>query len=182
MPAKLKPQKFEIHKCTKGCSLNPQNFAGKGGALVHQWYEEGSNDATIRDKGKVMGFQLSLGAIARHRAHHLVRVDYKASAGDGVTIDPTKAEESTKRKSDLDVLEMFISRGADQIDLSTMRVSGEQLLRAIELKHKLTQGSVFESFFEAIGAAGDEMLIQEPGETKDVAASVDEQRQAAIAE
>ena len=147
-PASKRATRFALSNCSRKCSLNPNNLPGTTGALIHGWYEDGNNDNTILEKAKVIGVKLSTGSIGRHRANHLTRLDQ-------VGVDPSFGE-TGERKTDLEVLEIMIGRGAQQVELSTSKISAEQLLRAIELKHRLTEGSVFESLFGALVEEGDE--------------------------
>jgi hypothetical protein len=49
MPGPRPPQKFIVSDhCTGQCSLNPRNLPIA--TLVHGWYEEGNNNATILKK------------------------------------------------------------------------------------------------------------------------------------
>lgn len=169
--SKIKPpRRYQLSpKCGSRCSLNPANMPGTTGSLLHSWFEAGDNNPTIIRKAEALGKKLTNGSVGRHRANHLVWWD--------PANDPLVTGEEKPRKGDLEILDLIIARGADQVDLSTMRISAEQLLRAIELKQKLTQGSVYQDFFDAIGVAGDELAGQP--EAPAAAASVEEQAQAA---
>lgn len=164
------PRRYQLNpSCTRRCTLNPDNQPGTMGVLLHGWFEAGDNNEQIIRKAAALGRKLSNGAVGRHRANHLTWWSEDA--------DPTvRGGEDKPRKSDLEILDQIIGRGAEQIDLSTMRISAEQLLRAIELKQKLTQGAIFADFYDAIGAAGDEIASGQP-ETPDAGASGEEQAQ-----
>lgn len=155
--------------CTRRCTLNPDNQPGTMGVLLHSWFEAGDNNPQIIRKAGVLGRKLTNGAVGRHRANHLTWWSEDS--------DPIVKGEDKPRKNDLEILDQIIGRGAEQVDLSTMRISAEQLLRAIELKQKLTQGAIFADFYEAIGAAGDEIASQP--ESPDASASGEEQAQQA---
>lgn len=170
------PRRYQLSpSCTRRCTLNPDNQPGTMGVLLHGWFEAGDNNQQIIHKASALGRKLTNGAVGRHRANHLVRWD----PGWDATSPTTEGGEEKPRKSDLDILDQIIGRGAEQIDLATMRISAEQLLRAIELKQKLTQGAIFADFYEAIGAAGDEIASGQP-ETPDAAAGAEEQAQQAV--
>lgn len=146
--------RYELTGCTRRCSLNPGSMPGKIGQLVHSWFETGDNNMEIIAKAAVMGIHFSNGAIGRHRQMHLERVDIDALP------DPSQGAAGVRR-TDLEVLEVIIGRGAMQVELATSKISAEQLLRAIELKHRLTEGSIFDSLFGAFEEEGDAAL--EPG-------------------
>jgi len=112
--------------------------------------------------------KLSNGSIGRHRANHLTHAGPE---------DPTVLPPLVK-KSDLEVLETVIGRGADQLELSAARISTEQLLKAIELKHKLTEGSMFENFFSVLDQEGSE-ASEGPAEAPEALVSDEEASEAA---
>ena len=170
------PPRYQLSpRCTRRCTLNPDNQPGTMGVLLHGWFEAGDNNEQIIRKASALGRKLTNGSVGRHRANHLVWWDPDS--------DPTAGAggEDKPRKSDLEILDQIIGRGAEQIGLSTMRISAEQLLRAIELKQKLTQGAIFADFYEAIGAAGDEIAAGQP-ETPDAGSSAEEQAQQAVSD
>lgn len=167
---KLKPARYQIANCTKGCSLNPDNLPGGMGAMVHSWFEMGNNNMQIVRKSDAIGHHLSNGAIGRHRQKHLVKWDEEADVSQSGPV---------KRKSDLDILDQIIGRGSEMVDLATFRITAEQLLRAIELKQKLTQGSMFQDFFGAIEEESDRLAAAEAEkESPDAVESEEEQAQA----
>jgi hypothetical protein len=168
---KLKPARYQIANCTKGCSLNPDNLPGGMGAMVHSWFEAGNNNMQIVRKSDSIGHHLSNGAIGRHRSKHLVKWDAEADVTQG---------HGEKQKSDLEILDLIIGRGAETVDLATSRVTTEQLIRAIELKQKLTQGSMFQDFFGAIEEESDRIAAAEADkENPEAVESQDEQDQGA---
>lgn len=161
MPAKLRPQKFRLEGCGKLCSLNPEKFPGQLGQTIHEFYEAGDNDQTIVEKARLLGAKVSNGAVGRHRANHLIpeltRIDKLLISKGQMPESNTRPNEPAPKVDDLTVLEQIISKGAQGIDLSTVRISPEMTIRAIELKYKLTQGSAFEGFLAAIGGTMDEV-------------------------
>lgn len=164
---KLKPAKYKIVGCTRACSLNADNLPPGVGPMVHSWFEAGDNNPTISRKSDGVGHHLSMGAIGRHRGKHLVKWHQS---------DDTMTPRSpAKRKSDLDILDQIIGRGSEMVDLATFRITAEQLLRAIELKQKLTQGSMFQDFFGAIEEESDRLAA---AEAEDAQKSKEEQEQA----
>lgn len=167
---KLKPQRYQIANCTKACGLNPANLPGEMGTLVHSWYEAGDNNNEISRKSDLMGHHISTGSAGNHRSKHLVKWH------------PGRAEHNPTskgpRKSDLEILDQIIGRGSDLVDLATFRITAEQLLRAIELKQKLTQGSLFQDFFGAIEEESDRLAAAEAEkENPDAVESAEEQAQ-----
>lgn len=141
--------RYVVVNCSRRCSLNFDNLPPGIGELVHKWYEEGANRETIRRRAGEMGAKISDGAIKRHKKDHLM------VAPGAVAPRQPRLPDAPKR-GDLEVIEAIISRGAEQIDLSGSKVSTEQLLRAIELKHRLTEGSVFEKMYAALMDDGED--------------------------
>lgn len=159
-------QKYMVNgKCRVHCSLNPVNLPGESAQLAHSLYEEGANRETIRLALGELGVSVSDGAIGRHKANHL----------DALVADAPGATDPGKKLSDLETLDIIISKGAHQLEGSSVRISPDMLTRAIDLKYKLTQGNVFEAFLGAIGAIGDEAALESPDAQK----SSDEQAQSA---
>lgn len=164
-----RPQKYAIVNCPRSCSLNASNYKPGVGEMIHGWYEAGHNREKIRAQAIAIGVTLSDGAIARHKKNHLVVTDGRPA---------TARVPKGQRKSDLDILDAFIQRGAQSIDLATFAVTGEQLLKAIDLKQRLTQGSLYEEFYKAIGAVMDESESAQP-EAPEAQASEEERAQVA---
>ena len=149
MPAKLQPRRFEISSnCRRPCSLNEANLPGRSADLIHSWYEAGDNNAKIVERAQLINVKISEGAVGRHRANHLIPVDKLE--------DPTDLPD--EKVNELELLDSIISRGAKDLRLKTAKVTAEQALRAIELKFKLTQGSVLDDFMHAIGATMDDQI------------------------
>lgn len=165
----MKPRKFQIDKCQKGCTLNEARYPARVAALLHSWFEAGYNNYDIIAKLGILGYKVSHGACARHRKNHLIVVDEL----DDIT---ETSETDTARLSDLDVLERIIKGGARQLAQHGAKISPEMTMRAMELKYKLTQGSVLGDFMSAIAAAMDG---DEPGpvENPEALAAADEQQQ-----
>lgn len=130
-------------KCRVSCTLNAINLPGELAPAVHTLYEEGGNREKIRLFLAEHNVKVSDGAIGRHKSNHLEPL-VESAAGDG------------KKKSHLQILEEIISAGGEQIGVKGIRISPEMTMKAIEMHHKLTEGSVWEDFLSAIGAMGDE--------------------------
>lgn len=165
MPAR----RFAIQSCARTCSLNVAKFTPRVAAMVHSWFEQGFNNYDIAAKAAVLDYKLSHGAISRHRANHLVVVDEFE--------DITETSETdTAKMSDIDVLERIIKSGSRQLAQHGAKISPEMTMRAMELKYKLTQGSVLGDFMSAIAAT-----MEDPAalgaENPSAAASADEQGQ-----
>ena len=135
-------QKLVIAGCSRRCSMNPGNIPSELNTLIIKWFEDGSTINTVRANAMALGHTFSVGAIAQHRKNHLHNADQVERAADG----PPKGE--------LDILNEMIQAGARQVGLDSTRISAEQLLRAIELKQKLTEGSVFDAMYEAMKGVG----------------------------
>lgn len=172
---KWNKRKWAVANCSRKCSLNEINMPGGMAALIHSWYEEGFVDREIEEKSAAYGHRISQGASERHRRNHLIPADHLVEL-EGKAHRPTDPTALPERKvSDIDLLDAMIAKGAQTVHQSHVKITSEQLLRAIELKHKLTQGSAFADFFSAIGAAMEETMPT--GDTPDAAASAEEQAQ-----
>lgn len=106
--------------------------------LIVKWFEDGATIEKVRTNLLEMGHRATNGAIGRHRKDHLhpAAMDFQGS--------------DVKPKTELEILDHMIQAGARQVGLDNTRISAEQLLRAIELKQKLTEGSVFDAMYEAM--------------------------------
>jgi hypothetical protein len=136
------PRRYIIsNECTRFCSLNREKLPGEMAETIHGWYEAGLTNGMIQQKAAIAGINLSNGAIGRHASRHLVPVDQAE--------DPTTVPLPQERLSDLEILERMIQRGAQNLHHATFRVSPEQMLKALDMKYRLTQGSPFEKFLEA---------------------------------
>lgn len=155
MPNPRLAYKRVLADCSRGCSLNADRLPSGMGQLIHTWFEEGCNDREIRERAAPLGMKLSNGAISRHRANHL----HAASS----SVSPKDDGEEAPKMSDLDVIEGIIQTGAQQVKLTSAKVTTEQLLKAIELKHRLTEGSVFDAMFAAMAGEEDEAELMDDG-------------------
>lgn len=154
--------KYEIINCSRKCSSNPLNLPAGVGELVHRWFEEGANRETIMERAKQFNVKFSGGALQRHKSNHLVPARDPNS--------PLPDDDNPNRRfSELEVIDSVIQRFARQMQHGQTNVTAEQGLRAIELKHKMTEGSVFEAMFDAMMGVEDEDLSDlEPGGEADV--------------
>jgi hypothetical protein len=143
--------------------------------LFHTWYEEGISYEALIARAKAMGITLSRSAVARHKSRHLVPVDPSELEADEREEGAEVAGEGPPM-SDIQILESLIARGAAGLRAPTSKVSAEMLMRAMELKYKLTQGNAFQGFLDAVNAAFDD---EDKPENPDASKSADEQAQAA---
>lgn len=159
MSNRLKPRAFRLlDACSKQCSLNAHNLGPQLAELVHSWFEAGCNNATISQRSDQVGHHLSEGAIGRHRANHLEPLDEFE--------DPTAGNDPKPPVDDIELLNEIIRRGAESLRFKTARVTTEQLLKALDMKYKLTQGSVWEKTLEALGAAMSDEAAREAPEAE----------------
>lgn len=156
MPNPKNAYKRVLSGCTRGCSLNAENLPAGLPELIHRWFEEGCNNAEIIARAAPMGSKLSNGAVGRHRSTHL-----HAAASIGAAIEDG---EEPPKQSDLDVVDALIQQGARQVGTAAFKVTAEQLLRAIELKHRLTEGSVFDAMYDAMMSDPDDDLSDLEGD------------------
>lgn len=168
MPGALKPRAFRLlGNCTNTCTLSAHQLGPKVAELVHSWFEAGCNNGTISARAKQIDVDISDGAAGRHRANHLEPLDEFE--------DPTDGSDPKPKIDDLALLDEVIQRGAEGLRFKTSRVSTEQLLKAVEMKYKLTQGSVWEATLEALGTAMSDDGLPDAVEAR---ASDDERAQA----
>lgn len=167
-PNDLKPtmmaRHLRVEGCKAACTLNATRYPPRVGDAIHKWYEDGFNNYAIIAKASLLDVNISHGAVARHRANHLVVYD----PADEAPIP--EGESEGEAISDIDALSRLISEGSRNFGRKGIKISPELWLRAMELKYKLTQGSVMADTFDAIGREMD-------GETPDAAESTDEQAQ-----
>lgn len=166
-----KPASYRVSSsCTRACTLNEYNLPPGSYPEIHAMYEAGMAEEPMSAKiEEAWNHHLSYGAIKRHRLKHLER------ATAGVAPSPNaRTVRTTKKVTDLDLLDLMIQKGADVLESPNVKISPEQLLRAMELRLKLTQGSVFQDFFDAIGAVSGEMAAEVNPEAT---ASAEEQAQ-----
>jgi hypothetical protein len=150
-----KPASYRVSTgCSKACTLNEFNLPPGSFPEIHAMYEAGLPQEAIQAKVKeTWQHHLSFGAIQRHRSKHLEKV----TSGFAPSPNAPTVGATGKKVSDLDLLDLMITKGADVLNAPNVKISPEQLLRAMELRLKLTQGSVFQDFFDAIGAVSGEV-------------------------
>ena len=174
---RLKPREYvTTERCTRACSLSEWSLPGNAFAITHGWFEAGHNNKRIHELSVEAGWPLSEGAIGRHRGRHLVPKDQMHTVEELVK----QAEGApAEQLSDLEILERLIQTGSRSLADKKVRVSPEMLMKAMELKYKLTQGTVFQGFLDAVNEA----MAAEPDEgapeLPDAVASTDEQAQTA---
>lgn len=174
---KLKPREFVVtERCTRACSLSEWALPGNAFGIVHTWFEQGHNNKVIHERSVAAGFPLSEGAIGRHRGRHLVPKDQMHSVGELIKQADGEPEEQL---SDLEILERLIQTGSKSLADKKVRVSPEMLMKAMELKYKLTQGNVFQGFLDAVNEAMAAEPEEGAPESPDAVADPDEQAQTA---
>lgn len=157
--------KYLLVDCSRKCTLNPDRMPAGVGELVHRWYEEGANRETIIARARDLGVKLTNGSVQRHKSNHLVPdKDPNSPLNDG-------DDEPGRRFSELEVIDAVIQRFARQMQKGSSAVTTEQGLRAIELRHKLTEGSVFDAMFDAMMGADDDLSDLEAPSDLDPAVS-----------
>lgn len=154
-------------KCRPSCTLNEINLPGQLAGGVHTLYEDGANREKIRNFLLESGVRVSEGAIGRHKANHLIPLVERGPQAKG------------KKRTHLEILEEIIESGGDQLSTKGVRISPEMTMKAIEMHHKLTEGSVWEDFLSAIGAMADDATSEGGPENPDAVESVEEQAQSA---
>jgi hypothetical protein len=140
----VKPQRYAVIGCSTLCSFSADKL-GDNFLTVHGWFEEGVSVRGIVIKAEdELGISVSQTSAFRHHKRHLRAVF------DGET--PSEVDVRTKRTaSDLDVLEGIISAGWR--NSGNWKPTIQDTLKAMDMKLRLTKGSVFEDFFTDIDAA-----------------------------
>lgn len=150
--------KYQLVDCSRKCTLNPARMPAGVGELVHRWYEEGANRETIIARASELGVKLTNGSVQRHKSNHLIPdKDPNSPLNDG-------DDDPSRRFSELEVIDAVIQRFARQMQKGSAQVTTEQGLRAIELRHKLTEGSVFDAMFDAMMGDDDDLSDLEPAQ------------------
>lgn len=174
---KLKPREYVVtERCTRACSVSEWSLPGNAFAITHGWYEQGLNNKEMHAKSVEAGWPLSEGALGRHRGKHLAPKDQMHTVGELIEQANGAPEQVL---SDLEILERLIQTGSKSLADKKVRVSPEMLMKAMELKYKLTQGNVFQGFLDAVNEA---MAVEpEVGapESPEAVAATDEQAQSA---
>ena len=157
---KLKKQPYRIIKCPRLCSINDYNLPAGLGGLIHAWIEEATPDAMIEARSEEHGHKVSERAVRNHRLKHLVP-ENKIMKDTVIGTRPDVGDGTDQSFSDLDVIEQIIKAGGKQLMARQAQVSPEMTMRAIELKYKMTQGSMMDDFFRAMGMVMDDATAAE---------------------
>jgi hypothetical protein len=137
--------KYEVVSCSRKCTLNIGRLPAGVGELVHRWLEEGANRETVMARAAELGVKLTSGSIQRHKSNHLIPARDPNSP-----LNSGEGDEPDRKFSELEVIDSVIQRFARQMQHGSQQVTTEQGLRAIELKAKLTEGTVFDALFAAL--------------------------------
>jgi hypothetical protein len=148
---RVRARKYAVsERCTRGCSLGEHLLPGNAFTVVHGWFEEGVNNEVIHNRSIELGVPLSLGAIGRHRGRHLIAQDQMKTVEE---LENEAGGAPERKLDDLEILERLIQAGSLSLADKKVRVSPDMLMKAMELKYKLTQGNVFQGFLDAVDAA-----------------------------
>lgn len=142
MPAMTK-RNLVTSNCNKQCSFWYEKMTTAAAEQLEVWIQEGYQLSNIIERMKTtFGFEATERTLYRHVQKHMEA--------------PTE-EQQEEAMTDLQVLERMIRVGARNLKSDAkVRISPEMTVRAIELKYKLTQGNVFESFLDSLGKVMDE--------------------------
>lgn len=136
--------------CPVQCWASPEKAGRTRAAQIHEWYEEGHIPFRVLKMCREAGIKVAERSVYLHREKHLTLM------GDHSALDEAAAElieNPGSRLSDLEILERIIQKGASALIRKETRVTPEMTMKALELKLKLTQGSVFDSFMGAVAQA-----------------------------
>lgn len=140
----VKPQRYAVVGCSTLCTFSADKL-GDHFLTVHGWFEEGVSVRGIVIKAEdELGLTVSQTSAFRHYKKHLRAVMDERS--------PSEVDVFTKRTaSDLDVLEGIINAGWR--NSGNWKPTIQDTLKAMDMKLRLTKGSVFEEFFADIDSA-----------------------------
>lgn len=172
----VRPRNYRIEQCPTLCSLNPRQMPAGVYEAVHAGIEAAKPYKEIVQIAASQGYAVSERAIGNHKHNHLVAED--------TLYRPSDMPDVREKKSDLEILDKIIQAGARTLDNAGTRIGPEMTLKAMELRLKLTQGSVFDDFMAAVGTAFGAPEAEPSAATENVAAQLsgDEQEQAATDE
>jgi hypothetical protein len=159
MPAwnRRKPAKYEVHGCSSRCSLSVESLGSGLATTMHGWFEQADTDEQISAKSDQVGHHVSIGAVGRHRANHLLRIGTLADVD--LSVDPLEDAEAPK-VDHVEVLERIIAAGASKI--SAAKITPDVVLKAMDMHFKLTQGKAIDDTMAAIAAAMAGSVEEEP--------------------
>lgn len=137
-----------VFDCPRQCAFSVEVAGSERQALALEWTRKGWSQPAIRREAAKHGWMISNGSISRHMARHVKRyIDPQLDPATAPLINPEK------RLSDLEIIERIIQKGAHRLLDQEVRVTPDMLMKALDLKMKLTQGSVFDPLFEALAQA-----------------------------
>lgn len=145
MPPALGPEKWVVTSCHPSCSLNPRNLPPGYYDKVHVLYEAGFSKQRISQKSDEMGHHLSEGAIANHKRKHMTKEMAMTPIGE--------LPLGQQKLSDLEILDRIIQAGGRALSSPAVRITPEMTMKAMELRLRVTQGSVFDDFMGAVAKA-----------------------------
>jgi hypothetical protein len=184
VPGRLKPRKYRVDNCSVACSLNPRMLPAGAYDAIHRWVELGSNNETVVANALSIGVTITERSLARHKRNHMVPEDHLTQLGnDEVILDPPEPGQAPGAKlSDLQILDKIIQAGAKQLGTQSVRISPEMTMKAMELRLKITNGSVFDDFMSAVGKAfgAPDTAPSDAPETPEALAAAMEQMQGAV--
>ena len=156
----LKAKKYIVNeRCTVACSLGEFLLPGDMFQTIHAMFEAGNTRAEIRARSLELNHPLSTGAIQRHYSRHLTPESQAHTMAELEAAGP-----GGPKLDDLEIIERLIQRGASSLADKKVRVGPEMLMKAMELKYKLTQGNVFQGFLDAVNQAMAEPAEEPPAE------------------
>lgn len=142
------PTKYAVIGCTPQCTLGSEHL-GDHFLTVHGWFEQAIPIRQLVARAKAdLGVEISNTATYRHLSRHLREIQPEAES----PIDIAGAKRG--RGSDLDVLEEIIAAGWR--NSGNWKPTIQDTLKAMDMKLRLTKGSVFDDLFATIDAAVEE--------------------------
>lgn len=142
--------------CHPRCALNYRAIGAQRASYIQMLFEKGVPPAGIKREMHGEGIRISDRSLYRHFKNHVSLIPGTADEDEAVIETFEKPE---MRLSDLEILERIIQKGASALAKKDVRVTPEMTMKALDLKLKLTQGSVFDAFLGAVAEAMDEAPV-----------------------
>lgn len=136
--------------CHPKCSLNHLRLGAQRAADVQTQFEKGVPPAGIKRELIALGIPVSDRSLYRHFKTHVTVIPGTSEEDEAIV---ETFEKPDLRLSDLEILERIIQKGAAALSKKDVRVTPEMTMKALDLKLKLTQGSVFDAFLGAVAEA-----------------------------
>jgi hypothetical protein len=111
--------------------------------LIHADIERGESDKGTAERAQRRGTQITFGSVNRHRKRHLRPAEIVTERSDFADL------------SEIEALTEAIRQG--QTMIPGWKMTPGEWMKALELKMRLTEGTVFDAFLGAVASASQEV-------------------------